>query len=91
MRVTIHHWLPILTFCPVNHLPDLIYASVTFDDDKTHELYAVRRAMRGMIKHRKQFMESLAQDLSVAFPDAVQVRISLAFNRHVVIINKESK
>ena len=30
MFIVVRHWLPIITFCPVNHLPDLVYVSVEF-------------------------------------------------------------
>lgn len=84
--VTIRHWFPIITACPVNHLPDFVYASVTFEGDDLHELYAVRRRMRKVLSWRKVFMETLAADLANEFPDATKVSITLAFNRHVVTI-----
>lgn len=86
--VTIRHWFPILTFCPVNHLPDLVYASVTFAGSDDKELYAVRKEIRERLSHRKCFMEELAKDLYLTFPTAIEVTIRLAFNRHEVRITR---
>ena len=86
--VKIRHWLPILTFCPVNGLPDLIYVTVEFDDNGLHELYDIRRQVRHLTQGKKMFMEDLAQLVFEELgADAVTVR--LAFNRHVVTITKE--
>ena len=90
-QIAIRHWLPIVTVCPVNSLPDLIYATVTFeieDNVDPPELYSVRRRVRQLLSWRKCFMESLADYLFIAFPEAHQVEIRLAFNRHVVIARK---
>jgi hypothetical protein len=84
--VTIRHWLPIMTFCPVNHLPDLVYCSVTFNDNEVHELYEVRRRIRRLISGRKEFMETLADDLAKAFPHALCVSVRLMFNRHEIVV-----
>lgn len=85
--VIVRHWFPILTFCPVNGLPDLIYASVTFEDNLDHELYAIRRRIRKLLSGRKRFMEDLADDLAREFPEATTVSIRLAFDRHVVHVD----
>lgn len=85
-QVTVRHWLPIMTWCPVSNMPDLVYASVTWFDNKDHELYAVRRRIRKLLAGRKCFMEELAVDLAKEFPDAHQVTVSLAFNRHYVAV-----
>lgn len=82
--VVIRHWFPIMTFCPVNHLPDFVYASVEFDGDEVNELYAVRKKMRKLLSGRKAFMETLAEDLANAFPNATHVTVRLMFDRHEV-------
>lgn len=82
--VTIRHWLPILTFCPVNNLPDLLYVSVTFDDGLLHELYDVRKRMKKILSMQNMFMEVCAQKIAEEFPDASEVTVRLAFSRHVV-------
>lgn len=87
--VTISHWLPILTRCPVNGLPDALYVSVTFKGYQLHELYAVRRRMRKALQWKKIYMEDAADEVLLAFPDAAVVRVSLATGRHVVTIVNE--
>jgi hypothetical protein len=89
-NVIVRHWLPILTWCPVNHLPDLIYVSVIFTDDKDHELYAVRRQIRRIVRGRKRFMEDLAEDVLTAIPDAEAVTVRLAFDRHNVTVYRDA-
>jgi hypothetical protein len=82
--VKVRHWLPILTFCPVNKLPDLLYVTVEWRDGKLHELYDVRRRMRKTLSGKCLFMEECALRLADEFPDAFAVTVSLAFGRHVV-------
>ena len=77
-----------MTFCPVNHLPDLVYASVTFEGDEVNELYAVRKRIRKLLSGRKVFMESLADDLANEFPTATTVSVRLMFDRHVVHVDR---
>lgn len=86
-RLTIRHWIPIVTFCPVNHLPDLIYISLEFEG--FIELYEIRRKIRKLIGFRKLFMEDVASLVMDEFASAEQVTVRLAFNRHVVRIYKE--
>lgn len=83
---TIRHWLPLITFCPVNGLPDVIYVSIEFDD--FIELYAVRKQIRKTVMWKKMFMEDIAKMLVEQFPDALSVQVRLAFDRHVVIMDK---
>ena len=83
-RTLIRHWLPIVTFCPVNHLPDLIYIEVEFDDDELHELYAVRRRVRQIASWKKKYMEAIADEVFNSFPGCTAVTVTLAFGRHVV-------
>lgn len=82
--VRIRHWLPILTFCPVNHLPDLIYVEVEFDDDELHELYAIRKRIRKIASFKKKFMEVICEELFSEFQGCTSVTVTLAFGRHVV-------
>lgn len=88
MAVTIRHWLPILTFCPVNNLPDLIYVSLTFTGDKFVELYEARKKIRKLVSGRCIFMEGVAGVIAHNFPDAAEVTVRLAFNRHVVTFKR---
>lgn len=81
----IRHWLPILTFCPVNNLPDLLYVTLHFDDGIFRDLYKVRKATRKMLSGRTAYMEDLARDLSTQYPTAT-VTVRLALSRHVVIV-----
>ena len=85
--VTIRHWLPILTFCPVNKLPDLLYVSITFEDEFV-ELYAVRKAIRKMLSMKCKFMENIAHDIILEYPSATSVTVALAFGRHVVTMER---
>jgi len=94
MAVKIRHWLPIITYCPVNNLPDLIYVTVKLRNDFA-ELYALRKRIRKLCKGRKMFMENLAtlifEELEkdgIHSLESVEVR--LAFDRHVVTISKRS-
>lgn len=82
-RITVRHWLPIITFCPVNSLPDVVYVSLEFTNQFV-ELYEVRRKVRKLLAWRKLFMEDAAAELRLAFPNADAVEVHLAFNRHVV-------
>lgn len=82
LALTVRHWLPIVTFCPVNNLPDLVYVSVEFDSFA--ELYAVRKTIRKRVAWRKMFMEDVAAAISELYPQARSVTVRLAFDRHVV-------
>ena len=86
LRVSISHWLPVVTFCPVNKLPDLLYVTVTFEGGDFKELYGVRKRIRKVAAWKLRFMESIAMDLRDEFPDAVEVRVELVTGRHVVVI-----
>jgi hypothetical protein len=88
-RVLIRHWFPIVTFCPVNHLPDLIYIEVEFDDQSVeelpvHELYGIRRKIRAIAAWRKMYMEDICDLVFNAFPGCTAVTVTLALGRHVV-------
>lgn len=83
----ITHWLPIVTFCPVNGLPDLLYIELVFEDP-VPELYSVRRMLRKNFMWRKMFMEDVAKEAATLYPDAAQVIVRLPFNRHVVNLIK---
>jgi hypothetical protein len=81
------HWLPIVTFCPVNNLPDLIYIQCTFPGFE--ELYAVRKKIRKIIQWRKLYMETVCEEIQKAFPHAIAVEVSLLFGRHTVLFTEE--
>lgn len=84
MELTITHWFPILTICPVNKLPDLIFIRVTFKDFT--ELYAVRRALRKAFSWKRMFMEDVATAVSEMYPEAKRVEVILMFNKHRVTV-----
>lgn len=83
--LTVRHWLPIVTFCPVNNLPDLIYVSVEFNT--FIDLYTVRKQIRQRVRWRKMYMEDVADAISELYPYARSVTVRLAFNRHVVSLH----
>lgn len=88
MRRLVHyrHWLPILTFCPVNGLPDFIYVTVSMvTKGEPLDLYKVRKQLRVTLSGRKLYMEDVAQIVSKLYPSAT-VTVSLMFNRHQVIV-----
>jgi hypothetical protein len=86
-RISISHWLPIITFCPVNRLPDFVYVTVTFENH-FEELYAIRKRIRKTISGQKAFMEDLTYKLSLEFPEAVEIELALVTRRHVVTIRR---
>jgi hypothetical protein len=86
VQLRISHWLPIITFCPVNRLPDFIYITVTFDSFA--ELYAVRKRIRKLASWKLKFMEVIAQDVLDGLPGAKEVEVRLLTGRHVVIIRR---
>ena len=79
---TITHWLPIVTFCPVNNLPDLIYVSITFEDFQ--ELYEVRRKIKRAAQFKKMFMEDICTMVYDMYPTALEVQVRLVFSKHTV-------
>lgn len=85
MTTTIRHWLPILTFCPVNDLPDLVYITVEFRDTFV-ELYEARKKIRKAVNGKKMFMEDIAKLVADKYPQSCRVQVRLAFDRHVVTI-----
>lgn len=85
LQLTVSHWLPIITFCPVNNLPDVIYVYVTFDTFT--ELYDVRKKIRKLVNFKKMFMEDVAQCLLHGIEGAVEVEVRLITGRHVVKLN----
>lgn len=80
----IRHWLPLITFCPVNKLPDLLYITVEPIEGKFIELYSVRKKLRDY-SFRTIFMEDLSKAIMKDFPDADAVTVRLLFSRHVVL------
>jgi hypothetical protein len=55
------------------------------------ELYAVRKRLRKLLAWRRMYMEDLAAKVAYNFPQASEVTVRLAFNRHVVTINSKDK
>lgn len=86
MRTVITHWLPIVTFCPVNNLPDLIFVEMTFSNFV--ELYAARKKLVKLVTLKTMYMEDIAKLVMKELgPDKVVVR--LMFNKHRVELEKE--
>lgn len=88
-RVSVRHWLPILTICPVNKLPDLIYITVDFDDEELHELYAIRKEIRKLVSGKRMFMEDIAELVFLQIKGCSSVTVTLLFGRHVVIYGED--
>lgn len=85
--VRISHWLPIVTVCPVNNLPELIFVTVELEN-RFLELYAARRKIRKLVKWRRMFMEDIATKVLYNFPEAKAVEVRLAFGKHFVRIDE---
>lgn len=94
MRIVISHYLPVVTRCPVNRLPDVLYLEAEFDGQA--EVYEVRRLLtRGFflrLMWMEQVVETAAQRLrDFALREGVQlkaVRLRVA-GRRVLIEHKE--
>lgn len=86
--VSISHWFPIVIICPVTKLPDFLYATVTFDDGEFHELYKIRRRIKKVSSWRYCFMEDVAQSLYAEFTDAKEIKVTLLFGRHNVLLRR---
>lgn len=87
VRSTCTHWLPILTFCPVNNLPDLIYVEI--ESRVSVDLYEVRRRVRKLLSRKKMYMEECAQLIYSEFLDDMpdcKVTVRLMFNKHKVTV-----
>lgn len=61
MRLTISHWLPLVTRCPVNGLPDLCYIYVTIEGFA--ELYEARKHLFSGFFMNKLFMEDMLKEV----------------------------
>lgn len=88
MITKIRHWLPIMTFCPVNHLPDFVYVTVTHKGQFV-ELYGARRKINRAIRFKKTYMEQLCEIVAKEFPQAAEIKVTLLFARHTVIIKRK--
>jgi hypothetical protein len=88
MAVTlkITHWFPIVTFCPVNGLPDFVYVTVSFNEFQ--ELYEVRRKIKSAIQFKKVFMEDAALFMKTLFPKSTSVEVRLMFSKHIVTVEE---
>nr|DAF45698.1 MAG TPA: archeaosine synthase [Siphoviridae sp. ctJ7x27] len=87
IHTVISHWFPLITRCPVNGLPDVLYVYLSFNTFE--ELYAVRRKLFKKFFWKKTFMEDLAVDILREFPDAYRVHIKLLTNRHQVVLRRD--
>ena len=93
-NVTVTHWLPIITRCPLSIFPDFVYVEVDYvvgsPANYFPELYNIRKRIRKTIKGKRAYMEDLAAMLANEFPEAVAVKVRLPFNRHFVqVTNKD--
>lgn len=86
--VTYTHWLPIVTFCPKNNLPDFIYIRVKFKDAQFNDLYEVRRKIKKAVQWKRMYMEEVAAEIVNEFPDAIEIVVKLIFNKHYIAIRK---
>lgn len=86
---TISHWLPIVTYCPVNGFPDLIYVYITFDINDFHELYQTRKDIRNAVKGKKLFMEDIAKFLQELYVSALVIEVRLMTGRHSVTLHSK--
>lgn len=77
----ITHWFPIITFCPLSIFPDFIFVTVKFENEFV-ELYQARKKMRKKIQFKRDFMENLLKEVAEEFPNAKEISIRLAFNKH---------
>lgn len=77
----ITHWLPIITFCPLSIFPDFIFVTLLFENEFV-ELYGARKRIRKAIQFKRDFMENLLENLKKEFPNAKEISIRLAFNKH---------
>ena len=66
-------WLPIVTRCPVNGLPDVLWAEVS--TSSMIDLYVVRERCFGGLFMRKIFMEDVANEVLKRAPDRSDARI----------------
>ena len=85
MKTTVTTWLPIITFCPVNKLPDLIFIEAEFGNFR--ELYGVRKKMRKLVSFKCMFMEDVASVVREEL-GADKVVVRLVFNKHRVEVSK---
>jgi len=85
----ISHWLPVVTICPVNKLPDFLYVTVVVEGQFV-ELFEARRRIRKAVPFlSRTFMEDVASTVLGAFPEATEVHVTLLFNRHVCIATRD--
>ena len=89
-HVTISHWFPIITRCPLSIWPDFVYVELDYKIlGDPPELYAVRKTIRQTIQWKKAYMEDLAATLANTKElknGLVRVRVCLPFYRHVAEI-----
>lgn len=91
IEIRISHWLPIVTFCPVNGGMDWLYITLTYSLKTGQEqvkyfpeLYQIRRDLRKVVQGREMFMEDVAELVLDCFAAASAVEVALMFGRHVV-------
>lgn len=87
LTVWFTHWIPILTICPFNKLPDLIYIRVMYDDGKFRNLYNIRKSFR-KYWFCMQYMEDIAERVYFEHPMARQVEVRLLFSKHVITLTR---
>ena len=91
--ITITHWFPIITRCPLSIWPDFVFVEVDYIltpmDDFFPEIYHIRKTIRKTIQWKKAYMEDLALLLAETKElgnRATAIRVRFPFNRHIVEI-----
>ncbi len=90
-KITVKHWLPFLTVCPVTHLYEWIWVEADFTGFV--ELFKIRKRIKSNITaNRERFMEEIARDVftdleAQGWP-VCAVRVKLFCNKHIVEIIK---
>jgi hypothetical protein len=87
-HVTITHWFPVITFCPINGLPDFIFVECVFINKPFMELYNVRKIIRRTLQGKKLFMEECAELVHQNLK-CDETTIRLIFNKHTVSIKND--
>jgi NADPH-dependent 7-cyano-7-deazaguanine reductase QueF len=88
MVCTYKHWVPLVTICPVNHLPD--FGFITIQSKKMIEIYALRH-----IIHSFAFRTMYMEDIVIGIRDELckkyklesfqfTITYSLLFNKIII-------
>lgn len=97
MHIIISHWVPLVTRCPINGMPDFLYAEIHYELGETPdfpELYSVRKVIRNsVIFGERIYMEELTKRLAtILFESDLRIHkvvVRMPFNRHRVEIERD--